>query len=627
MKFWFGNPETFSTKSLRENQRKKVIEIVDYEDLNIYLKRPLQKGTQYQRYFKHSSCTPFYMGKSDTAFTVRQMAKMVYKNKPHTKALALGEFANKSLERTCEEIHSFLFDHVQYELDGEDQLLKSPQCTWATRTQGTDCKSYSIFVSTILCNLGIKHHLRRVKQINPDFARTKKGIDPGLWSHVYVVIPKNQQTMKADNEHDYFIIDATVEGNKEVSFSKKHDTPMTKVSLRHYGLQSPLIRGLSGCTCTEIVQPVKTTIPIVEQLDPIITQLIEPVFAQPIDPLIVEPITTTTRSGSGSVATRRTISTTSTRSNVQTQRGSQHLEGREALQSPWLLHGLGLYGLSESNKSTSQIAGDYTGFALSLFQAGKQGGAYNEASITQGTKQQRLDAIGQTGFTSSIIKASGAGAAAFTFGISALATLIPSQWYEKVLGQLFSGGFSCIGSSWTPKKALQVAEIENEFLRNEAMGVIQKFQTATVVEIEQAINGFVEYFYSIRSVERDWEKTTAKKCTKKGLVLMIKTLDEGFKEYMAMLTQAINTAGHTLAKTGKTKTVKYPAEAHTGRHALTQKVPQYEIIINPAVLGQIQAEEAAKGNNLPIEGPTTTKFKTSSVVGMAALAALAYIAV
>ena len=97
------------------------------------------------------------------------------------------------------DIQNFLYWHLQYALDGEKQLLRSPACSWVSRFQGIDCKSYSIFASTILLNAGISHYMRRIKQ---------KG-NPDAFTHVYVVVPIDQQSY--DLSKEYYTIDGTID--------------------------------------------------------------------------------------------------------------------------------------------------------------------------------------------------------------------------------------------------------------------------------------------------------------------------------------------------------------------------------------------------------------------------------
>ncbi|WP_291866643.1 hypothetical protein [Maribacter sp.] len=524
----------------------------------------LQNGAQYNRFFKKSSCAPRYLGESDTLFTVRQMKKWAIKNVDQTKDLALSLFSGKELAQTAALIYRFLYNHIQYELDGKKQNLRSPACSWATREQGVDCKSYSIFASTILSNLGIKHYFRRVKQPNPNWLVSKDGINPKHWTHVYIVVPRNQKSLKVENPSDYLVIDATVHDNKEVRFTQKSDELMSKVSLPHYGLQgaAPRQNGLGGsCSCS----PKRTT-------------------------------TTPSR-----------IPLTLQRISRESDRTA--MRGGEMLRAPLnYSHGLGAsefwkdvfvvgssaagsFGGSGSSGGSGSKGGDWANAATGVVSSGVQGAKNNQMLVSQGTREQRLSQIGRTGATSSTIKSIGIAAAPYTYGITAVLALVPSAWYEKVLGQWFSGGFKCIGSSWTEKRAKQTVAIEAEYLKSEAASVFYKMETGTIAEIETAINAWMEFFYSVRSTERHWLSSSAKDCTKKGLFLLVKSLDESKKEIVSHFKQGIARYGHLLANSG-TKTVKYPPEKHTGRHSLSKEVEQFKIQLNPSAKSTDQINKA-----------------------------------
>ncbi|WP_275552710.1 hypothetical protein, partial [Tenacibaculum piscium] len=116
-----------------------------------------------------------------------------------------------------------LFHHFQYKIDGSNQNLRSPACSWSSRQSGIDCKSYSIFASTTLLNLGINHYLRRIKQ----------SATAGF-SHVYVIVPKNQKNPK-NLKHGYFTIDGTLPTIEEPEFYEKSDIYM-EAELPIYGL-------------------------------------------------------------------------------------------------------------------------------------------------------------------------------------------------------------------------------------------------------------------------------------------------------------------------------------------------------------------------------------------------------
>jgi len=133
----------------------------------------------------------------------------------------------KTILETCDKIHYFLYYDIQYQADGVTQNLRSPANSWFNRRDGIDCKSYSIFASSVLMNLGIKHYIRQIKQ--PKF-------NPKQYTHVYVVVPFDQASGKLDKGHT--IIDGTIMSNKEPSYTDKKDVFMDQ-KLPHIGLNCP----------------------------------------------------------------------------------------------------------------------------------------------------------------------------------------------------------------------------------------------------------------------------------------------------------------------------------------------------------------------------------------------------
>lgn len=180
------------------------------QEINEQLHRPIWSGFGYDRYFPESACEITNLATGNTAVAIKEMAKWAKKYAHHCKDIAPILYGD-DLEDTVNSIQDFLYNHIQYSIDGENQNLKSPACAWATRVEGTDCKSYSIFASAILLNLDIKHYLRRIKQASV----------PDAYTHVYVVVPVDQKTGKLNN--GYFIIDGTIQLNNELAFTAKDD--------------------------------------------------------------------------------------------------------------------------------------------------------------------------------------------------------------------------------------------------------------------------------------------------------------------------------------------------------------------------------------------------------------------
>ncbi len=141
------------------------------------------------------------------------IVKVILKTAPQglsdTREFAKYIKSNNTLD-TCRRLWKFLKAHIQYRKDpvGE-QYIQTPAYTWA-RKRG-DCKSYSIFVSSVLKNLGIYHYFR--------FVSFKPG-DP-TFTHVYVVVPSKGRQI---------IMDVVMpEFNSEKKFNHKQDYKMSKI--------------------------------------------------------------------------------------------------------------------------------------------------------------------------------------------------------------------------------------------------------------------------------------------------------------------------------------------------------------------------------------------------------------
>ncbi|GET48829.1 hypothetical protein RCZ02_16600 [Capnocytophaga felis] len=182
------------------------------ESINKSLYRPLLSGIRYDAYMPFSDCSSVRLGEGDTSFSIAKMKEWALKYRHHTERLTKRFFSSLKLSNLCKEVHHFLFNHIQYKLDGTNQMLRSPACAWLTRNEGIDCKSYSIFASTLLQNAGISHFMRRIKQ---------EGMYPDAFTHVYVVVPKNQKTN--DLSEGYYTIDATIRQFGELPFLAKDD--------------------------------------------------------------------------------------------------------------------------------------------------------------------------------------------------------------------------------------------------------------------------------------------------------------------------------------------------------------------------------------------------------------------
>ena len=180
-------------------------------DINSALHRQVRTGTIYDAFMPPSDCSSKKLGNGDTAFALKHMAKTALKYQHQTRTLTTKFFSGISLLSLCNELHQFLFWHFQYAIDGDKQLLRSPACSWVSRFEGIDCKSYTIFASTVLLNAGVRHYMRRIVQAS----------NPNAFTHVYIVVPKNQTTGSLSS--GYYVIDGTINTMQELPFLRKDD--------------------------------------------------------------------------------------------------------------------------------------------------------------------------------------------------------------------------------------------------------------------------------------------------------------------------------------------------------------------------------------------------------------------
>lgn len=235
-------------------------------DIDKSLYRNLLDGSEYNDLIDDTGCPVTVLAHGNTKVAIKEMAKEAKKYAYQTERLA-PIFLAETLEETINNIQWFLYWHIQYDLDGTNQDLRTPACLWSTRSQGADCKSYTLFASSILLSLGIKHFLSRIQQSETDNAYT----------HVYVTIPKNQNTGKlprnAQFYKDYFIIDGTIEINNELPFTKKDNIYMEPaLTIRRLGYANPNanINFALGCGCDSAPSYPQAIQPIMMQSTPLV---------------------------------------------------------------------------------------------------------------------------------------------------------------------------------------------------------------------------------------------------------------------------------------------------------------------------------------------------------------------
>lgn len=191
--------------------------------------RKILPGTEYNQYFKPALHTdPMLSPGLTTVQTVETIGQMAKKYKGQTAALAQA-LKGRSMAQTLKNIWDFCYRYIDYELDqiGVEQL-RTPNRIWADKK--ADCDCYSLFISTILLNLGIPHFYRVVK-INhkPNY------------QHIYVIVPKEyiakefqiSEGSGLGSRQTYYVIDPVVDSFNEEprGITYKYDYPMIPVQL------------------------------------------------------------------------------------------------------------------------------------------------------------------------------------------------------------------------------------------------------------------------------------------------------------------------------------------------------------------------------------------------------------
>jgi hypothetical protein len=170
-------------------------------------KRQIKNGAAYQHFFPTSEGATITIRKNANVYhTVDFIPKVVQSTLAHTEQIAAYLNAN-DVYTTCKSIWHFVYEHINYKKDTEGyEQIRSPARAWHDREQGVDCDCYSVFISSILTNLGIPHTLR-ITKYHKDY-----------FQHIYPIVPTNTGYITIDCVTDQF--------NYEVPFSEKKDYPM-----------------------------------------------------------------------------------------------------------------------------------------------------------------------------------------------------------------------------------------------------------------------------------------------------------------------------------------------------------------------------------------------------------------
>jgi len=171
--------------------------------------RRIASGIEYDPYFPTVPGQTFTI-KKDAALTdtLEFIPRVIPKIQFQTKEIAEKVLKGASVYETCSNIWRFVYRHIQYKRDQKGyEQVRSPARAWRDRRSGVDCDCYSVFISSILCNLGIPH-LFRITEYE----------DKGYYQHIYPVVTTSTGEIILDCVTNSF--------NYEVPYSNKKDYPM-----------------------------------------------------------------------------------------------------------------------------------------------------------------------------------------------------------------------------------------------------------------------------------------------------------------------------------------------------------------------------------------------------------------
>lgn len=170
-------------------------------------RRQIKIGEQYDHFFPRAEVGVSTIRRNaDVNDTVAFIPKVVGETLNQTKLLA-AHLKTNDLYETCRNTWQFVYNHINYKKDEEGfEQIRSPARSWHDRKKGVDCDCYSVFISSILTNLGIPHILRITKYHRDYF------------QHIYPVVPSGKKEIVLDCVTERF--------DYEVPYSEKKDYPM-----------------------------------------------------------------------------------------------------------------------------------------------------------------------------------------------------------------------------------------------------------------------------------------------------------------------------------------------------------------------------------------------------------------
>ncbi|WP_378182013.1 hypothetical protein [Aquimarina sp. SS2-1] len=167
-------------------------------------------------------------GKAKLEDTLQLMKLVIQDTLSDTRMLA-AILKGSDVTDTSRNIWDFVYQHIQYKMDktGVEQVRR-PSRTWADRMTGVDCDCYTVFIGSILTNLGIPFKMRITKYGGKHH-----------FQHVYPIVPTSNGHITIDCVADQF--------NYEVPYSEKQDIVLAKRNISIDGLGT-----LSGVDMADI---------------------------------------------------------------------------------------------------------------------------------------------------------------------------------------------------------------------------------------------------------------------------------------------------------------------------------------------------------------------------------------
>ena len=176
--------------------------------MEINKKRKIKSGEEFEHLFpKPLFLDPTIKKGATVNDTVRFIPQVVRETLFQTVKLA-PLLKGSNVYETCKNIWEFVYTHIAYKKDEEGkEQIRSPARGWHDRFHGIDCDCYTVFISSILSNLKIKHKLRITKYSQDHF------------QHIYPIVPTTGG--------NYITVDCVVDRfNYEEPYTEKQDTKM-----------------------------------------------------------------------------------------------------------------------------------------------------------------------------------------------------------------------------------------------------------------------------------------------------------------------------------------------------------------------------------------------------------------